>query len=74
MDNSDKKLPSHAKGKAEPPSPGSTRADHLIRIIEGEPIPMSAQLEATLVVRASTGPVVAPVLRKRSSRAAAVWA
>ncbi|MCX5517407.1 LacI family DNA-binding transcriptional regulator [Kaistia defluvii] len=49
---------------------GTLAADHLIRCIEGEPIPMSTQLEAALIVRGSTGPVAAPVLRKRRSRAA----
>ena len=46
------------------------RPDHLISLIEGGPIPMSTQLEAALVIRGSTGPVAAPVLRKRRSRAA----
>jgi LacI family transcriptional regulator len=49
---------------------GTLAADQLIRIIEGEPIPMSTQLEATLVIRGSTGPVAAPALRKRRPRAA----
>lgn len=50
---------------------GTLAADHLIRIIEGEPIPMSTRLDATMVVRGSTGPVASQVPRKRRSRAAA---
>ncbi len=51
---------------------GTLAADQLIRIIEGEAVPMSTELEAPLVVRDSAGPAASrPAPRKRRARVGA---